>query len=192
MIVSKNLAAAGVALFMSVLSASSQSMFQFTFRGTSYQTNGTGAIVAIPITHKTLRQDEAVAAGISDPNTLALVYHVNANAFGDTIDVINSANGNVVGTVFGFYFGEGFGRKALTNNVSWVKRVDYIYDTRQNLHSLGEGMVNKTYITNRNGTVRTTIQGQLKYLVPAQAGNPLKIYTGTFITGAQLTFTNSP
>jgi len=109
MIVSKNLAAGGVALFMSVLSASSQSMFQFTFRGTSYQTNGAGAIVAIPITDKTLRQDEAVAAGISDPNTLALVYHVNANAFGDTIDVIDSSTNKVVQVIHGIELPHGIG-----------------------------------------------------------------------------------
>src|SRR5258708_32438536 len=182
-------AACALALLQGSLSALAQAEFQFTFRGLCFQTNGAGKIIAIPTTEKTILQALAAGAGITDLTSLALVYHVQGTAFGDTIDIVNPANGTVLDTVVGFYFGEGFGRMALTNGTGTaVKRLDYIYDTSLNLHSLGAGIVNKNYVTNHDGTVTTKIQGTMKYILTPTGSNSLRVYNGTFRTGKQLAF----
>ncbi|HWI58226.1 MAG TPA: hypothetical protein VNZ22_13430, partial [Bacillota bacterium] len=162
------------------------------FRGTCSQVNAAGAIVSTPITDRTWLQEVAQKSGITDLRSIALVYHVHGNDLGDTIDVINPANGAVYGTLFGFYFGEDFGRQALTNSTgTQVRRLDYIY-TDQNTHSLGAALVNKQYVTDRRGNTRLRVQGQMNYVVTSTDTTPTKICTGTFTSGNPLIFTNAP
>lgn len=144
------------------------------------------------VSDKTWVKDIAHTAGVTDLSSLMAVYHINGSSFGDTIDVINPKTGAVQDTLFGFYFGEAFGRMAVTNAAgNSVKRLDYIY-TKQNDHSFGDALVTKTTITNKNGTLKTTISGTMNYIITPDDNGSVRICNGTFVTGKALVFTNSP
>jgi hypothetical protein len=166
--------------------AMAQTEYPFTFKATCYQTNAQGKIVSSPISDHTILRDLANAVGVTDLSGLAMVYHEKGNAMGDTIDIINPTNGAVLNTVFGFYFGEAYGRIPLTST-NGARRLDYVY-TSQNTRSLGTALITKN-IT-KDG--RTMIQGQMRYLVTPTATNTLQVCNGTFICGSALSFTNSP
>src|SRR5580658_7860886 len=103
--------------------------YKFVFSGTAYQTNSRGLIVATHITEQTLLKDRAQQGNITDLNTISLVYHINGNPMGDTIEVISNATGQTLTTEFAFYFGSDstYGRTAVTNLLqTQQRRVDYI------------------------------------------------------------------
>jgi hypothetical protein len=180
------LVAACAILSQTQISAPAQG--KFIFRGTCVQTNATGGFRTVTITHETLLNEAAQAAGV-DPGTLTLVYHLHGTDFGDTVDIVNSSTGVVVDTLFGFYFGESFGRQAITNAAgNIVKRLDYIY-TKQNDHSLGNALVTKTYSSNRP----TRISGTMNWVVTPTGTKGTKICNGTFSVGpVPFFFINQP
>jgi len=191
---SRPLAALVVALGFVVTHALAQNEFPLTMRGTCFQTNAAGKIVSQVITEKTLLQEVAQNVGITNLKGLALVYHENGSSFGDTIDVINPTNGVVLDTLFGFYFGESFDRMVLTNSSGAEKRLDYVY-TKQNTHSLGSALINKSAASNGNGKGKGNarkIDGQMKWIVAPENNNGVvKICVAKFKTGPQLPFTGS-
>jgi hypothetical protein len=143
------------------------------------------------VTDKTWLQEAAQAAGNTDLKSLAIVYHIQGSSFGDTIDIIDAKTGVTQDTLFGFYFGEAFGRMALTNATgSTVRRLDYVY-TKQNDHSLGDALIIKNVTTNKN-SARITFQGTMNYLVTPTGTAGLKVCNGTFTVGKEMFFTNSP
>src|SRR5215212_8759846 len=93
--------------------ALAQGRFPLSFRGTCYETNSSGSLALKRVTDKTWLQDAAQASGITDLKSLAIVYHTAGSSFGDTIDIIDAKTGVTKDTLFGFYFGEAFGRMAL-------------------------------------------------------------------------------
>ena len=184
----KPLAMFSIALVFSALNTRAQSELSLTFRGTCLQTNAAGKIVTSRISNQTLLSEAAQAGGRTDTKGLALVYHIQGSSFGDTIDVVATTNGAVLRTVFGLYFGDdqGLGRYALTNGPGTeVHRIDYIY-TDQSSHSLGASLTVKKYLTTPGGAVRTSISGQMEWLVTPDGTNGTKVCSGTFVTGKVL------
>src|SRR5262245_33240871 len=180
---------AACAFISQSISATAQGMFTFIFSGTCCQINASGNIVKTTISQRTLLNDAAQAAGV-DPSGLMLVYHIHGTDFGDTLDLINASTGAVLVNVFGFYFGEDFGRQAITNSAGTiVKRLDYLY-TQQNDHSLGAALVTKTIQPKISGT-QTQISGTMNWVVESTASSPTKICNGTFFIGPELFFNNS-
>lgn len=162
-------------------------MYQWFFEGTCVQANSVGGFNTTKVTQKTLLNDFAQNAGV-DPNTLALVYHIQGSDFGDTVDVINASTGAVVINLFGFYFGEFSGRQAITNSTGTiVKRLDYIY-TQQNDHSLGAALVTKNSLPNAPGRPRAS--GTMSWVVVPNDGGSIgtKICNGSFTVGRQVSF----
>ncbi len=182
-----SLAALVAALLLAGNTASAQGMFPLTFRGTCSQTDSSGKITSTRISDRDWLQEVAARGGVTDLSTLQIVYHVNGNGLGDTIDVINPQTGSVLTTIFGFYFSQEYGRKALMNQ-NGDRRIQYVY-TEQNSRSLGTALVSKNYLPDRTGTTNTTISGQMTYLVTPDASNPnLKLCNGTFTVGKELFF----
>jgi hypothetical protein len=176
-------------LFQTQISARAQGMFPFIFSGTSMQINGSGNLVKVTISQRTLLNDVTKAAGV-DPGGLMLVYHIHGTGFGDTVDLINTSTGAVVVNLFGFYFGEDFGRQAITNSTGTIiKRLDYLY-TQQNDHSLGAALVTKTLQPKISG-IQTQISGTMNWVVESTASTPTKICNGSFFIGRELFFSNS-
>jgi len=161
-----------------------QNKFQFVFNGTSSTTDADGKIVPRSISNATLLSDFAALNGLHDTSWLALAYHVGGNDLGDTIEVINRTNGATVGTLFGLYFGEDFGRQALlSKSKRQMQRIEYIY-TDQNSHSLGSILLTDYYFFDSNGrTNSTVIKGQMQYLIlPNATHNNTQVCSGSFIT----------
>ena len=52
--------------------------------------------MATHITDQTLLRDRARQGNIANLNTISLVYHINGNDLGDTIEVISNATGQTL------------------------------------------------------------------------------------------------
>jgi hypothetical protein len=77
--------------------------YKFIFSGTAYETNASGKLVGTPITGQTLLQVLAQRGNITDLSTISIVYHINGNPLGDTVDVISNANGQVLVNELGLF-----------------------------------------------------------------------------------------
>jgi len=171
--------------------AQSPYLFHVTFRGTAYQTNG-DQVVATPITETNLLLAAAQAGGSSDISGLALIYHIAGDPdHGDTIEVDSTSNYQTLNTMFGLYFGDDvtLGRTALTNSsASEIRRLDYVYTfdytelTYPNSHSMGASFTTKRFLTDTNGNVNTTINGQIEWIVNPNGNEGTKVCVGSFTT----------
>ena len=155
-------------------------MLKFVFKGTCYQKDGSGNIIGVPITEQDLLRDRAQAGGV-DPKTLAIVYHLGGDPKGDTVDVVNAADGTVQVLEFGFWFGSdaSLGRSALSNNDGTeIRRVDQLFTlsdstyTSGNSHGMGTASIRKRLGTSPN------IAGTMQWIVNLASGT--KICEGTF------------
>jgi hypothetical protein len=190
---STNQLAAAIALFAAchcAAFAQSPFLYRLTLQGTCYQTNGSGNFVATPVTDKVLLQD-AARAGNVDPNTIALVYHLQSSGLGDTIDVINASTGSTLANLFGLYFGDDptLGRSAATNATQTeIRRLDYIYTAQNttytsfNTHSMGSAFTSKRYLTDTNGISHVTVEAQMSWIVNPSGTNGTRICTANFST----------
>jgi hypothetical protein len=192
----RSLAPIGAALLFGWFSASGQSYteYKFIFSGKAYETNAAGKIVGTPITDQTLLQDRARLGGITDLSTISIVYHLNGNAQGDTVDVISNATGQVLVTELGLYYGSdsGLGRVAVANaSQTQQRRIDYIYTsngstyTFDNDDSVGLCITSKNFVMT-NGTTNASISGTMSWGVQPQGTNGPIVCTGTFSLGAPL------
>lgn len=172
--------------------APAQNQLQLVINGSYSTTDSSGHIVATPLNNRTLLADFAQSRGITDLSTLGLAYHIRGNDLGDTIEVINRADGTPVFVLFGLYFGEDFGRTALLSGTGkQLKRLEYIY-TEQNSHSLGSALLTDYYFLDSNGnTNSTTVLGQMQFIItPTEAHPNTQVCTATFTTVRPWTFTH--
>lgn len=187
----KVLAIIAVACLGSGMGAQAQNEFLLTFRGNSYQTNASGLVVASPVTEQTWLDEAAYALGISDTSSLAVVYHVAGSSFGDTVEVVNRANGATDATVLGLFFGDNtvqnVGRTALTNSIGTeVRRVDQLYvlykNNFQGIEAFGSAFVTKRFMTDALGNPHGTIDADLSYLMLPAGTNSTRMFVGNFTT----------
>jgi hypothetical protein len=172
--------------------AQTYQMYKFVFSGTAYHTNAAGGIVASHITDQTLLQDRARQAGVTNLNTISLVYHINGDPLGDTVEVISNATGQTLTTEFGFYFGSdgGLGRIAVTNlTQTQQRRVDYIYTfddstyTYSNGDSVGAAFTSKSLVT-RGKVTNAVISGTMSWdVIPSGTNLAPVVCVGTFSLG---------
>jgi hypothetical protein len=152
-------------LTLGAIEATAQNKLQVAITGSCSTLDAQGHIVSTPINNQTLLQAAAAAGGMN-VSGLGLAYHINGNALGDTIDVINRNTGATLTTLYGLYFGESFGRQALLSaSHQQMKRIEYIYTT-QNDHSLGSALLTDYFILDSNGHTNITyVLGQMQWLV---------------------------
>ncbi len=176
--------------------AMAQNEFYVTFRGTFWRTNSLGHLTPNPLSEQDLLLAAAQAWGRTDASGLYLVYHVQGNALGDTIDVVDSSNGSgFYLNYFGFYFGEATqstpDRVALTNSTgTQVRRIDHIYTQTATFytspnpggHDMGTGFITKRFMNDISGNPRGTIDGEFYWLVLAQNSVGGMMCKGNFTT----------
>jgi hypothetical protein len=180
-------------VLLGALAANAQ-YYHVTFRGASYETNGSGNIVATPLTDRTLLEAAAQNGGITT-NDLTLVYHVESG--GDSIKVIKTSDGTQLMTYFSFLFGDtaSLGRIGLTNlTQTETRRVDYVYTlntspfTSWNNHSMGSVFTTKRILTDAQNNVRHSVDGMnMQWIVLPQGNRSSKVCIGNFQTGARFT-----
>lgn len=144
------------------------------------------------ITEQTLLKDRAQQGGINDLSTISLVYHINGNPMGDTIEVISNATGETLTTEFSFYFGSdgAYGRTAVTNLVqTQERRVDYIYTlddstyTYANSDSVGAAFTYKSFVKEGKRT-NAVINGTMSWdVIPTGTNTKPRVCIGTFSLG---------
>jgi hypothetical protein len=177
------------------LSLQAQNQFLLTFRGTTYQTNASGNVVARPATEQTWLSEAAQAGGVTDTSGMAVVYHVARSIFdfGDTIDVVNRASGATLTSLVVFFFGDendfgqNLGRTALTNSIgTQTRRVDQLYiyynNSFQSQQALGSAFTTKRFISDRFGNLHGTVDAELNYLMLPAGTNVTRMFVGTFTT----------
>lgn len=164
--------------------------FKFVFKGTAYQRDGAGNIVGVPITEQTLLADRA---GGINPTNLAMVYILEGDGKGDTVEIVNASTGAKHAFVFGFWFGDDrttvLGRTALTNSTTTeIRRVDQLFTlanstySSENSHGVGTAFITKRFVRDANGAVHTTIEGPIQWMVnPWGTNRWAKICHGTFV-----------
>lgn len=176
--------------------AMAQNEFYVTFRGTVWRTNSVGNLTPYPITEQDLLLAAAQAGGRPDASGLYLIYHVQANSLGDTIDVVDANGGNgFYVNLFGFYFGEATpstpDRVALTNSTqTMVRRIDHIYTQTATFytspnpggHDMGTGFITKRFMKDSSGNPRGTMEGQFYWLVRPQNTTGGMMCKGFFTT----------
>lgn len=173
--------------------AQTYSMYKFVFSGTAYQTNSEGILVGTHITDQTLLRSRAAQGNITNLNTVAMVYHINGNALGDTVEIV-STNGDLLTTEFGFYFGSdsALGRTAVGNVTAGERRVDPIYTfddstyTYSNSDSVGAAFTFKRFVE-RDGITNALIQGTMSWgVIPTGTNTGPILCIGTFTLGRPL------
>ena len=173
-------------------SAQTYQQYKFIFSGTAYETNESGNIVATHITEQTLLADRARQANITNLNTISLVYHIDGDTLGDTVEVISNATGQVLATEFGFYFGSdnAYGRTAVTNLLqTQQRRVDYIYTfddstyTYSNGDSVGAAFTYKS-LKKTGKSTNAVINGTMSWdAIPTETATKPIVCIGTFSLG---------
>jgi hypothetical protein len=193
--VANSVVVALAALGFSLMTVHGQYMYKFVFSGTSYQLDGTGNVVAVPITDQTLIADRAAQHGVN-PSTLAIVFHLGGDSKGDTVEVVSANSGAVQDFEFGFWFGSdpSLGRSALTNSsLTEIRRVDQVFTlnnstyTYGNTVGMGSAFITKRTVQDSNGNRHMTIEGPIQWTVNPQYPNSTKICIGTF-TASQVLF----
>ncbi|HEX3717092.1 MAG TPA: hypothetical protein VH595_03915 [Verrucomicrobiae bacterium] len=168
------------------------SEYKFVFSGTAYQTNKNGALTSWHITDQTLLKSRAAQGNISNLNTVSIVYHINGNSLGDTVDIIDN-NGTYLTTEFGFYFGtdSALGRTDVgTAATCGERRVDPIYTfddseyTYSNSDSVGASFTYKHYVKGAKGVTNAVIHGTMSWgVIPTGTNTSPILCMGTFTLG---------
>ena len=168
------------------------SEYKFVFSGTAFQTNSHGVLTSWHITDQTLLKSRAVQGGISNLNTVSIVYHINGNSLGDTVDIINN-NGTYLTTEFGFYFGSdsALGRTSVgTAATSGERRIDPLYTfddslyTYSNSDSVGSAFTYKHYVKAAKGVTNAVINGTMSWAaIPTGTNTSPVLCVGTFSLG---------
>jgi len=166
--------------------------YRFIFYGTAYQTNSAGTLVATRITDQTLLKSRAIQGGIGDLSKVAIVYHVNGNSLGDTIDII-STDGTYLTTEFGLYFGDdrALGRTVVGSpQAGGQRRVDpmYTFDnseyTYSNSDSVGAAFTYKRFVPAGKGKTNAVINGTMSWsVIPTGTNTNPILCIGTFSIG---------
>ncbi|HEY3854035.1 MAG TPA: hypothetical protein VGO67_06550 [Verrucomicrobiae bacterium] len=165
--------------------------YKFVFNGFAYQTNAVGKLASTPISDQTFLRDIARRGGVADVSTISLVYHLNGNPLGDTIDVISNATGQTLSGFLGLYYGSAgnLGRTAVTNAAqSSQRRIDYIYTSNKSTYSfdnddsVGASMTIKNLVVNNNMT-NWVISGNMSWGVQPQETNGPILCIGKFSLG---------
>jgi hypothetical protein len=178
----KSLFVALLCLGSILVTYAAERQLQVAFSGTASTTDPNGRILTTPLDNRTLLRDFATTHGLSSTAGLGLAYQIGGNELGDTIDIINVNNGQRLYTLFGFYFGNDFGRRTLfSSSRRQSKRIEYVY-TDQNAHSVGSALLTTYYFYDTTGnTNRMAVLGQMHYMKLGDATSTnVVICTGSF------------
>ena len=152
-----SLSALAVAALIATVPAAAQPRWIVSYQGTETR-SVSNRLVTTQVTDRTFIQRCAANAGISTEN-LALVLHFDAEAVGDSLEVVNVNDPNLFRCqVFRLAFPE-----SQTNSAGGLKRFGYVYDATSD-HSRGSALITRTEVPARKGKPAvTTIQAQLHY-----------------------------
>jgi len=170
-----------IALASAPLTASAQSYWLLSYKGTATSgTNGT-ALVSKSVSEGDLIHD---CAGTGSTSNLALVLHLNAEDLGDRIEVINTNDPNAFRCdKFKLFFQQNF----TNTDGTVVKKFAYIF-TDQSDHNAGSAIFTQKVVTPRNnqsGTNHLQIDGTMQFWLTNDSG-AVEVNTGSFTSRGPL------
>jgi hypothetical protein len=183
---SRILIGVGTALLLLGFHADAQELLQLKLQVKALSTNEAGRLVKQNINNETLLRDFADSNGITNLNSLALVYHVAGDERGDVIEIVDTTTGNLLSQVFGLLFPVDLP----TGDGSQLSRFVYLYNDQQSV-SMGSGMLRERIALTKQGNTNRTINGELQFYLLPDATNGLRMCTGT-INASKLFSTNAP
>lgn len=171
-------------------------LFQFTFHGTAWTTNGDGKIISHPVNQAVWLNDYITSNGLTNTNSLALVYHLNGDDRGDVIEVVNATNGTLISPMWALFFGDSFGRMSLSDaSGTRFRRIQYVYG-QQISESVGSAfLIERIFLDRKGNTNGLSLQGSMSYeLLPDSNHANLQVVQGTLMVTRPAKFigTNSP
>ncbi|HEV2391887.1 MAG TPA: hypothetical protein VG146_05935 [Verrucomicrobiae bacterium] len=162
--------------------------FLLTFTGACVSNAPSGSFAARRVNNQMFVQPYA-QANFLPPDGVALVYHLNSDPRGDSIEVINRTNGAVLGVPLLLYFADDttLGRMGLTNSVATqIRKIEYVY-TSQNSHSMGSCLLNEHLYKDGNGTLTSAvIMGAITWIVVPDGTQPMQVYNGSIFSGKMI------
>jgi hypothetical protein len=150
-------------LCISPLVVCGQSYWILSYQGTA-TSGGTNKLSTVPVTEKTFIENCATNAGVSSSD-LVLVLHMNANAFGDALEVVNQNDPNLFRCeVFKLpYIFAGSPSESYTNSTGTVvKRFAYIFSSEGG-HSRGSAIINQRANPKGGTNAPVAVDGKMQY-----------------------------
>jgi hypothetical protein len=170
--------------------------FQFTFHGTCWTTNANGKLISRAVSQASWLSDYAASNGITNANSLALVYHLGGDDRGDVIEVVNATNGTLITPLWALFFGDNFGRMSLVDNTGTrFRRIQYVYG-QQIAESVGSAFLSERIFLDQNGNTNAlSLQGPMTYEIQPDVNHAtLQVCQGTLLVTKPAKFvgTNAP
>src|SRR5262245_26808123 len=91
-------------VFCSAVANAQEEVLHLKFEGICHVTNASGQFVQQIVNNKSLINAFAKQNGITNVNSLALVYHVKGDERGDVIEIVRTKTGEVLSQPFGLFF----------------------------------------------------------------------------------------
>ena len=181
-----------IGMVMLPLRSDAQSYWVLKYNGVATGTNGAGKMVTTPMTDKTLIQNCAQHAGLTDTSGLALVLHVNASSVGDALEVVNKNDPNTFHCEVSQL---AFPASYTNSSGTVIKTFSYVYNNDSDIfsdpsaHSRGSAVVTMTQ-TGAQGAAHTAITGKLQFWLGQWIDNApaphATICSGTFTSTGTL------
>jgi hypothetical protein len=163
-----------------------QELYRLTFKGVSSSLDASGNSVDQKITDKTLIQQWASKAGVTNFQDLILAFHHNVDSRGDTIEVINKKDGTFIITVFPLFFPES--ATATTSKGTVERRFAYVYNLSQAEVSRGSVIMNEQTVIKNGQTNRFVVDGEMQWHQLPEGTNRFQINSGKFKASKRLIF----
>lgn len=171
------------------LNASAQEVLQVKFLAKCQTTNDSGKAINETINNKSILQEYADENGVTNLNSIDLVYEVNGDERGDVIEIVDASTGAVLSEVYGFFFPVDL---PTTPDGSQFTRYAYLYNSQQSV-SMGSAFLKEKIKSNKQGDSERSITGNLYFYLTPQGSNGLRLCTGTINAGKAFTLkTNTP
>jgi hypothetical protein len=172
-----------------VWSAQAQSRYKLHLKGSCSGTDAAGNEYTMPVNNKTVINEFAKRAGVTNFKNLELVYHLDAGENGDAIEVINKKTGELVVTVFPLAFPRTV--TGATAKGAIEQRFAYLYNIYQPGVARGSVVVTERASTNKKGQVSRALDGEIQWhqLPDPDRERLFRISTGRFhVSGKPLVF----
>ncbi len=166
------------------VSAGAQDLYQLKFSGRSSSVNSSGTEVTKVVTDKTLVQEWARRAGISNFNNLVLAFHRNVDSRGDAIEVVDRKTGQSVTTVAPLFFPESATATGPRGNTE--KRFAYVYNLNHAEFSRGTAILDETTSIKKGRANKFLVRAEMQWYEVPEGTNALRINSGTFKTSKKL------
>jgi hypothetical protein len=170
------LAAALVAAGSGVWSTDAQQLFSAQVQTTAVRTNTTGGLSYSHFGNKQIIEQAAVAAGITNPTGLRLVY----DKTGDKLEVVMGTNNAVVASPISFADGVSLSR----TNGTLVERLSWVF---LGTNTMASGTLRATehlHFGTSNELQNFQLSGQLQFAAPAAGTNAAVVYSGSISAGS--------